>query len=174
MSGDSRRSVHEMNITRYKPIVLPVGLLFLYLIAVWAESAYFASTIEFNELLTCQKLLPAFAAVRWEHVQKLAPVSIPMEIVSVVGLLVAILVGLAPRLKPARSLVALYTAILLLAGGWMGLFALPLMFQPWDGECLDEGMTRMAVCGAWTLVLIIYLVKGLMRNENHTEQSPGE
>ncbi len=169
---DPERSVYEMNIKRYKPVILPAAVLLLYLIAIWAEAAYFASTIEFNELLTCRKLLPAFAAVRWEHIQKLATVSIPMEIVTVVGLLATISTRLSKRYQPARAIVAIYAAILLLAGGWMGLLALPLMLQPWDGECLDEGMTRMAVCGVWTLVVLIHLAKRFMRNKNHTEQTP--
>ena len=136
----------------------------LYVFATWSEAAYYASSIEFNELLTWTKMLPAFSDVRFIDIARLSEAFILMEIIAVVGMLASIGIGTNPRWRPPIWAVASYTGLFLLAGGWIGLFIPLFLFQPLDGEFLDEGMARMTVCGLWSIVLICHIINRLVRD----------
>lgn len=152
-------------------IVATVALL-LFILAAWSEAAYYASGIEFNELLTWDKMRPALASVRLTHFGCLGGIAIPMESIAVFGMIASIGIGLVSRWRPPTWLIVMYVGLFLVAGGWMGLIALLCTLHPLDGEFLDEGMARMDACGLWMIVVVAYLGNRLYRHRKHTEHHP--
>ncbi len=58
------------------------------------------------------------------------------------------------RVQPA--LVWTYTLVLVLAGGWVCVAALPFeLVERHDGECLQDGGLRMIAVGVWTILCLI-------------------
>ena len=159
----------KMNTKRYTMSIVATLALSLYVFATWSEAAYYASSIEFNELLTWNKMLPAFAAVRLINIVRLSEAFILMEITAVMGMLASIGIGTTSSWRPPMWAVASYTGVFLLVGGWVGIFVPLFLFQPLDGEFLDEGMARMTACGLWLIILICYIINWLTRDGKKTE-----
>jgi uncharacterized membrane protein len=155
---------------RYSMSIAATLALALFTLATWCEAAYYVSDIEFNELLTWDKMLPALKAVRLSHIERLGGIALPMESIAVAGMLAFIGIGLAPRWRPPTWAIASYIALLLIAGGWMGIITLLFCtLQPLDGEFLAEGVARMSACGVWVVVLMVYLGCRISKHRKNTD-----
>ncbi len=161
-----------MNTTqRYIGIAASIALL-IYLVAVWSEAAYEASDIGFNEDLTWSRMLVAYRLTTFSDMLQLE--TLPMGVVAVAGMLASILSAFTlNRTFSIWSLFA-YVMVLIIAGGWMGLFALVFIpFDTLDGEFLAEGLARVTATGVWTILVISLLVHQAVKPRNSTEQDAG-
>lgn len=153
---------------RYIGIAASIALL-IYLVAVWSEAAYEASDIGFNEELTWSRMLVAYRLTAFADMLELE--TLPMGVVAVVGMLASIMSAFVlNRTFSIWSLFA-YVIVLIIAGGWMGMFALVFIpFDILDGEFLAEGLARVTATGIWAILVISLLVHQVVKLKNSTEQ----
>jgi len=133
----------------------------LYAFAVWCEAACRPAGIGHNEVLTWSRMMGALERTTWSDLE--FPVwlwtSMPLEPLGVIGMVGVLAWGLLrqrPNSEGGRVVVWGYSLLLLVAGGWLALLALPfnLIGFPPDGEFLDEGIARISALGLWVIVCL--------------------
>jgi hypothetical protein len=158
--------------SRTQPFGIAASIaLLIYIVALWNEAAYDPGGIGFAEDLSWSRMNAAYRVTTFAHVMQLEV--IPMGVVAVIGMVAAIVAAFMPnRTFPTWGL-SLYLVVLLLSGGWMGLFALVFVpFDTLDGEFLAEGLARITACGVWTAVVLTFLTHRIVKGRS-TEGSTG-
>jgi hypothetical protein len=144
--------------------------LVIYLFALWSEAAYHAGGIGFNEDLTWSRMLAAYRVTTFGDMVRLE--TIPMGVVAVVGMLAGIIAAFIPRRTFPTWGLSIYLVVLLVSGGWMGMFALVFVpFDTLDGEFLAEGLARVTACGIWAALVSAVLVHRIVKWRRSTEQT---
>jgi len=132
----------------------------MYGLASWLEAAERPANFGFNEPLSWPRMFGALRVAGWGDVERLELP--PYCIVAVFGMGVALAWSALSRrairvLERVQSaLVWTYTLVLVLAGGWVCVAALPFeLVERHDGECLQDGGLRMIAVGVWTILCLI-------------------
>ncbi len=132
----------------------------MYGLASWLEAAERPANFGYNEPLSWPRMFGALRLAGWNDVARLELP--PFSVVALFGMGGA-LAWSALSLRPIRvmarvqlMLVWAYTLLLVLAGGWFCVAALPFeLVERHDGECLQDGGLRMIAVGVWTILCLI-------------------
>lgn len=158
----------EMKITRQHFGIAAGVALVIYLVALWSEAAYDPGGIGFAEDLTWSRMVAAYRVTTVSDAIRLD--MLPMGVVAVVGMLSAIVAAFMPKRNIPMWGLSIYTVVLLITGGWLGLLALVFVpFDTLDGEFLAEGLARITATGVWTGLVIASFAHRIITWRRDTE-----